>query len=300
MEIPSVSIVFPILNAASDTIRCLNSIQQLNFPKNKLEVIIFNNGSTDNSEKIIKIKYPKTIIIRSTKNLGFAKAINMAAKTAHGNYLFITNNDVVFDKNSLSNLITFLINSAQIGIAGPKIYSLKNKKGVLGHPLFYNFILGTFRQGKAVQKPTIVDWVQGCGLCISKKLWVQLKGFDEGFFFTGEDLDLCLRAKYLGYKIIYLPSAAIWHGDGITIGKPELKSFRYFEGYKSKFRLIIKHGSAPNLLSSLFLQLFIYSPYRLLVLKEKSFVSLLKALYWNFKNIHQTLNLKRKMQFTTN
>ncbi len=296
METLNVSIVFPILNNLSDTLRCLNSIQNLNFPKNKLEVIIFDNGSTDNSEQIIKRKYPKTIIIKSTKNLGFAKAVNRTVKKTRGKYLFITNNDVVFDKNSLNNLVTFLINSPKVGIAGPKIYNLKNKKEILGRPLFYHFSFGTFSQGKVTQNPTPVDWVQGCGLCISKQLWNQLKGFDEGFFFTGEELDLCLRAKYLGYKVIYYPKATIWHGVGATISKPELKDFRYFQGYKSKFRLIIKHGKVYNLLSSLVLQLFIFAPYRLLILKEKSLIPLMKALLWNFKNIQLTLTLKRKMQ----
>lgn len=304
MVTPTVSIVFPILNGASYTLHYLKSIQSLNYPLDKLEVIIFDNGSSDNSEKIIKKNYPnigkaslKVSIIRSKKNLGFAKAVNLALQRARGEYFFITNNDVLLGKNSISDLVSYLWQNPEVGIVGPKIYNLNRPKEILGRPLFYHFAIGAFTQGKATEESKEVDWVQGCGLCIAKSLWQTLHGFDEGFFFIGEELDLCLRAKHLGFKVVYFPKATIWHAGGATINNPNLQYFRYYQGYKSKFRLIIKHGSLFEVISALFFQLFLFTPYRSLILREKSFIPLVKALYWNIKNITKTLSARQKIDY---
>ena len=299
MVIPTVSIVFPILNGINYTLRNLKSIQSLNYPPKNLEVIIFDNGSSDNSEKIIKKNCPKAgkasprvRIIKSKKNLGFAKAVNLALKTAKSEYFFITNNDVILGRDSILDLVSFLIKNPEVGIVGPKIYNLYRPGEILGRPLFYHFAIGAFTQGKATEVPKEVDWVQGCGLCIAKSLWQNLKGFDEGFFFIGEELDLCLRAKHLGFKVVYLPDATIWHAGGATIANPQLQYFNYYQGYKSKFRLIIKHGNIFEVISALFTQLFLFTPYRSLILREKSFTALTRALYWNIKNITKTLSAR--------
>lgn len=304
MVIPTVSIVFPILNGIGDTLRCLKSIQVLNYPLDKLEVIIFDNGSSDNSAKIIKKNYPqvgkaflRVRIISSKKNLGFAKAVNLALQKARGKYFFITNNDVLLGKDSILDLVSYLLQNSEVGIVGPKIYNLNRPKEILGRPLSYHFAIGVFTQGKATEESTAVDWVQGCGLCIAKSLWQTLHGFDEGFFFMGEELDLCLRAKHLGFKVVYYPKATIWHAGGATINNPKLQYFKFYQGYKSKFRLIIKHGSPFEIISALFFQLFLFTPYRSLILREKSFIPLVKALYWNIKNITNTLNARQKIDY---
>lgn len=288
---PNVSLVFPILNGIGDTLNCLKSISNLNYPKNKLEVIVFDNGSQDNSATIIKKKYPQVKVIQSKKNLGFAKAVNITLKAARGKYFFITNNDVVLEKKSIQGLVSYLEKNPHVGIVGPRIYNLYSKKEVLGKPLYYHFTLGIFTQGQKTNKPVEVDWVQGCGLCISKRLWRKLDGFDEEFFFTGEELDLCTRAKHLGFKVKYLPAATIWHSGGATINQPQLAQFKYLEGYKSKFRLIIKHGNLFQIITAFILQLFLYTPFRTLVLREKSFIPMIQAFSWNFKNLKKNINV---------
>lgn len=114
-----------------------------------------------------------------------------------------------------------------------------------------------------------------------KSLWKRLKGFDEKFFFTGEDLDLCLRAKKLGAMTIQIPNVKIIHKDGKTINRSELSYFKYYEGYKSKFRLILKHANLLQIIAAFFLQIFVYTPFRRVFLREKSFGAMIKALLWN-------------------
>lgn len=294
MAIPTVSITFPILNGINNTLGALKSIQSLNFPKDRLEVIVFDNGSFDGSAEIIKKTYPKVKIIKSKKNLGFAKAVNIACQKATGQYLFITNNDVILERNCLRYLIDYLIHHSKTGIVGPKIMDLEKPREVLVKPLYYHFFLGTFTMGKVTKNPVIVDWVQGCGLCISRSLWQKLGGFDEGFFFIGEELDFCLRAKKLGYQITYYPKAILWHFGGATVNKPEMRDFKYFEDYKSKFSLILKHANIAQIISAFFFQFLIFTPYRSLILRERSFLPMIKGLFWNLKNISKSLHERKK------
>lgn len=294
-SLPTVAIIFPNYNGGQLPLDCLKSIALLTYPKNKIEAIVVDNGSQDGSDVQIKNLYPKVRLIKNAQNQGFAKAVNQAVKFAKSQYLFITNNDVVLDKKCLVLLIEYLLQNPKVGIVGPKIFNLNKPGKVLGRPLSYHFFLGVFTQGPDALTPQEVDWVQGCGLLCSKKLFQDLNGFDEEFFFIGEELDLCLRAKRLGHKIVYLPKSVLWHSGGATIGKVELNSFRFYEGYKSKLRLILKHANIFAIISALFIQLFIFTPYRSIILREKSFSHLIKALIWNFKHISQTFKARRKI-----
>ena len=289
MTYPKISIIFPIYNEKTLTLNCLKSINKLNWPKEKIETIVIDNHSTDGTSLQIKKIYPDIKLLEAKKNLGFAKAVNWGAEEARGEYFFITNNDVVFERNCLKNIAKFALKNPKIGVIGPKIFNLQKPSRVLGLPLHYNFYLGTFSMAKEASKPTEVDWVQGCGFFCAKRLWQKLGGFDENFFFTAEDLDFCLRAKKISTKTVYLPSARIWHKEGATVNKPEMIKFKYYEGYKSKLRLILKHGTVLQILSSFLLQFILYAPYRFLILKEKSTWPLFKALIWNINNLESTL-----------
>lgn len=292
--LPKVSIIFPDYNGGKITTNCLKSIDKLAYPKDKIETIIVNNYPKIDLKSMIKQQYPQVRVITAHKNLGFAKAINLGANLSTGHYLLITNNDVIFAKNSLKRLINFLQNSPHVGIVGPKIYDLQNKNKVIGPPLYYHFYTGTFTLSGNTQKIMIVDWVQGCGFCVSKKLWQLLGGFDEGFFFTGEELDFCLRAKYQGYQTVYYPNAKIWHASGATINQSKMAQFKYYEGYKSKIRIILKHANILQITTALLLQYLIFAPVRRILFREKSLKALMAATAWNIKNLKKTLSVRQK------
>ena len=96
---PSVSIMFPNYNGNKKNLtKLLQSIQKSIYPKQKITVTLVDNGSTDDSVLFIKKNFPWVDIITLSKNYGFAKAINIAVKKSKGEYLFITNNDVVLEK----------------------------------------------------------------------------------------------------------------------------------------------------------------------------------------------------------
>ncbi|MBI4058004.1 glycosyltransferase family 2 protein [Candidatus Microgenomates bacterium] len=304
MTYPSVSIIIPTLNAGKPLERCLTSIQALNYPQKRVEVVVVDNGSSRKIKKQ-KAKSKNTIknlskawpfrlkVIRNADNLGFAKAVNQGVSTSRGTYLFITNDDVILEKDCIKNLIEFILAHPEIGVAGGKIYTTGTKK--VWHPApRYNFYTSLFRDAKDANITQEADWIPGSGLCTSKAIWKKLRGFDEGFFFSFEDLDFCVRAKQAGYKIIYYPQAILWHKDGTTVNRPEFAYFKYYEGYKSKFRFLLKHGTLAHVITSFLLQFLIFWPYRIIVLKEKSTRAVFAALVWNIRNLLQTRNMYEK------
>ena len=117
----SISIIFPTFNNWSLTEQCLRSINNLNYPKDKTEIIVVDNHSKDRTVPNIKKMFLKVKILPQKSNLGFAKAINVAAKKAEGYFLFITNNDVTFTPDFFDKLITFANSDPKIGVCGGKI-----------------------------------------------------------------------------------------------------------------------------------------------------------------------------------
>src|SRR5438445_1455003 len=84
---------------------CLSSLQDLEFPKQQLEIIVVDNGSTDGSLGFVKARFPKVILIHNESNLGFSKAANIGAERAKGEYLAFLNNDMRVAKDWLSVLL---------------------------------------------------------------------------------------------------------------------------------------------------------------------------------------------------
>lgn len=267
---PKLSIIFPNLDGGKILETTIKSLINSDYPR--LEIIVVDNGSKENiKNQISKTKVEKRItdseiikIIQNKKNLGFAKAVNQGASVATGDYLFITNNDVSVPKKFFNELVSFA-QGENVDVTGPEAYK-------------YNLYTGLFRKAKRGEIP---DWIPGYALLVKARVWKRLGGFDEGFFFTFEDLDFCVRAKKQGMRILTCPRLTINHQDGATVNRKEYLDFKYYQSYKSKIRFILKHGALPQKITNLTLQYLIYTPYRSLILHEKSFIPLLRATLWN-------------------
>lgn len=147
MNFPFVSIVLPNYNGKEDTLECLESLEHLNYPKEKLEIIVVDNGSQDGSQKkildffsstgvtrqaLVYLKadalstqnFARLRLIQNKKNFGAPAAYNQGIAVASKNYDYIwkLDNDVIVDKNSLFELVEFAENNKKIGMVSGKIY----------------------------------------------------------------------------------------------------------------------------------------------------------------------------------
>jgi len=290
-SLPLVSIIFPNYNGGMQPVDCISSIKKLNYPKDKIEIIVIDNHSTDGSLEQLKVKSSKLKvegrrlkILGNKENVGFAKAINQGIKQSNGEYIFIGNDDIVFEKDSVKNLVAYALINPNVGILGGKIFSKNKPSKVISCGYMMNKWTGNIYPSS---NPNVIrepDWIQGCAMLVRKSLFDQIGIFDENFsLIYFEDFDFCLRAKKAGYTIIYLPSAHFWHGQSKTMDKDLQR--KYYQWYKNKVRFIIKNLPIFNILSILLIQFFIITPYRALVLKDGRFIPFLKGLFWNIKNI---------------
>lgn len=223
----SISIIIPVYNQVNYTAKCINSIlNNLKLGIN-LEVIIINNGSTDNTMQYLN-KLPSNLflIINNKKNLGFSKACNQGAVKAKGNFLVFLNNDVIALSGWLTEMIS--VYKDNVGVVGSKllypngsiqhagIVIVSNKKD----PLFakHNYYK---KPGNLPEANLLRDYQAVTGACmlVKKELFFDVNCFDENYINGYEDIDLCFKVKQKGYRIIYCPKSTLYHYESITPGR---------------------------------------------------------------------------------
>ena len=195
------------------------------------EVIIVDNGSTDNSVNIIKdyqknLDYPlQIILIQNKENLGFAKATNQGIKIAQSELLLFLNNDVELNNNSISSLINCIIKDDFIFSSASKMIQFNNRNLIDDAGDEYTLLAYTKKVGngqninKYTKEREIFSSCAGAAL-YKRSLVIKLGCFDENFFAYMEDVDLAYRAQINGYKNVYCPESIVYHiGSGSSGSK---------------------------------------------------------------------------------
>jgi GT2 family glycosyltransferase len=189
----------------------------------KFEVLVADNGSTDNSIEWVRIFCPSAKLIENNANLGFAKGNNVAIKQAVGKYILLLNSDTAVRPDTLDKSVRYMDAHSDVGIMGCKVLLPDGSLHEASRRRFPNpanaFLrLFGFRkfsnynyQNISVDSEMEVDSVVGAFLCIRKSVIDKVGLLDEDFFMYGEDLDWCWRVKEAGYKVMYYPGAAITH-----------------------------------------------------------------------------------------
>ncbi|MGO1499883.1 MAG: glycosyltransferase family 2 protein [Marinobacter sp.] len=232
---PSLSIVVVSYNTREMTLACLRSVfdqgQGLDF-----ELIVVDNASVDGSADAINDEFSEHVhLVRSGCNLGFAKANNLAAEKARGDFLLLLNPDTVVLDHAIDRLLDFAQEYPDCGIWGGRtlfpdgtlnpgscwsrqsLWSLTSQLSGLSALLRRTTTcnpegIGAWNR-KGIRE---VDIVSGCFLLIRRALWDELEGFREAFFMYGEDADLCLRARDAGARPLVTGEAAIIHYGGAS------------------------------------------------------------------------------------
>lgn len=286
---PIVSIIFPNYNGGKEPLECLESISRLNYSKDKIEIIIIDNNSKDGSLENIKkqkakIKNIKFTIIENKENVGFPKAINQGIKKSTGDYIFIGNDDLIFEKNSIKSMIDYITKNKKIGVLGGKIFSKQNKKQVVSNGYMFDKWTGNIYRSKVDNKISHPDWIQGCAMLVPKYIFGEIGLLDENYsLIYFEDLDFCFRVRKKGYSIVFNPQSSFYHGESTSVNKNV--SLKYFYWYKNKILFCLKNLSFLQSTIILLNMFFIVMPYRAIVLQDKRYLPFLKGLLWNITNI---------------
>lgn len=222
-------------NTRDMTLACLRSVFDQTTP-GTFEVIVVDNASADGSADAIEREFGERVtLIRSTVNLGFAAANNLAARHARGDFLLLLNPDTVVLDRAIDRLVAFAEEHPAAGIWGGRTVFADgslNPSSCWRRPTLWSLfcqaagLSSLFRQSGIFNPEAMGGWkrdtvrqvdiVTGCFLLIERSLWERLGGFDPAFFMYGEEADLCLRARAFGARPLVTPEATIVHYGGAS------------------------------------------------------------------------------------
>ncbi len=244
---------------------CKQTIETLYFHTKDVcfEIIIVDNNSVDDSFEKLKVQFPNLLYIKNNENLGFAKANNIGMKIAKGKYLLFLNNDIIFLENSLKQLIDFLESKQNQSILiAPQLLNIDYSVQMSIYSFqtlwltfttnFFLYLL--FPKSKYFNKYYFfnkqkweiaeVDTITGAFILGKKDEIQKLNGFDEDFFFYGEDNDLCYRFRKNGGKVVYFPKTKIIHLKG---GSTKGNSWFVSKNRTiAMYKLFEKHFNSPK------------------------------------------------------
>lgn len=215
-----VAIVVLNWNGRDDTLACLASLGQLDYPV--YEVIVVDNGSSDDSAAAIRAAYPQVTLIETGDNLGYVGGNNVGlehARTIGADYALLLNNDTEVAPDFLRLLVEAAEADPTIGIMGPTIYYF-DRPGVIwsaGGAIDWGWgdtrMIGVDKvdQGQFGLSPRPVDFVSGCAMLIKMSSIDQMGLLDPRFFAYYEETEWCVRVARAGFKIVHVPQAKIWH-----------------------------------------------------------------------------------------
>lgn len=252
------SIIIPNWNGEDYIIDCLDSLSNQSFKD--FEVIVVDNGSTDNSLKLMEEKYPKVKIKKLSYNTGFAVAVNKGIKMSKAKYVVLINNDTYAEKNWLKELVETM-EKTDYGFAASKMLFYDNRTHVntAGDELtkygWAKQIGFGMKDGTRFSKDKEIFSASGGSVIIRKSLFDQVGYFDEKFFAYLEDVDWCFRAQLMGYKGLFVHTSKIYHHVSATTKK--LSTFGEYLTVRNTLAMIYK--DFPGKLKAKYLFEIIYA-----------------------------------------
>lgn len=251
-----------------------------------VELVIVDNGSTDDSVARAVERFPHARVVRNEWNTGFAPACNRGAEHAHGEFILFLNNDASLTRSDFETLTHAAAADPAGAIWQPVNYDADGRVDSAGD--FFNWT-GIFPHATEVpdEPLTSIFATKGPALLVRTDAFRDLGGFHDDYFAYFEESDLCWRARMAGHEVRLVASARVEHIGGQTTARilsPE--DIRYLS-FRNRFRTLLANASAPDLARIVPLHLVACLGFVLLYVvtgRPTSAVSVVKALWWAVGN----------------
>lgn len=269
-------------------------------------IYVADNASTDDSIDFITSAYPSIKIIKNAENGGYAKGYNDALKYLNEDVFCLLNSDVEVTKNWLLPIIKTFKEETNTAIIQPKLLDFKHRDffeyagaagGFIdkyGYPYCRGRIFNTIEEDFGqYDDDTEVFWASGACLFIRNNVFKQLNGLDELFFAHMEEIDLCWRAKNLGYKTKYVGQSKIYHVGGATLSNTNPK--KTFLNFRNSLFALTKNAKG-NLFFIILVRLFldgVAGVKFLLDLKPNHTLSIVKSHLSFYKHLSKLLRYRK-------
>lgn len=228
-EHPLVSVIIPCYNRLDLTKRCLAALAAATDDV-EIELVLIDNGSTDGTTDYLRsIAGPKCQVHINDANLNFAGACNQGLTLAHAPYTLLLNNDTEVTPGFLTPLLSVLRTQHDVGIVGSKLLypdgTVQHAGVVLRHHnpgellSFDHVYNGWSADAPCVNRLRDLQVVTAACALLPTELGLRFQGFDTRFRNSCEDVDLCLRMKVEGYRVVYEPASVVVHHESQTAGR---------------------------------------------------------------------------------
>lgn len=238
-----VEIVVLNWNGWCDTLACVSSLQQLDYPDFGLTVV--DNGSTDDSVQRILAHRPEVRLLQTGVNLGFGGGCNVGVRQAIRNgaqYIWLINSDATVDRNALTALVRAAQDNSSLGAVGSVLFDADQTDQIqLWGGGKVNLWTGRSHHQRG---PTSLDFVSGASLLLRREALLQVGLLDEqSFFMYWEDTDLGLRLRRAGWQLGVADRSHVWHKQSASLGQGSPLLDQYFTC--SAVRFFRKHAPVP-------------------------------------------------------
>lgn len=222
------------------------------------EVVVVDNGSSDDSLAQLRETAPFVRIIEPGRNLGYGAAANLGAAATSAPYVIVCNPDLSVRSGGVAALVQAMERDEALGVVGPmlrdasgEVYPSGREFPDLGQAIGHAFVGLVWggnpwtkryrRLGPDQHLPREADWVSGAFMLVRRLAFDSVGGFDEGYFMYVEDLDLCWRIRRAGWGVWYEPAAEVDHEQGVSTSRHPYRML--LEHHRSMWRFAARSAS---------------------------------------------------------
>lgn len=215
-KVPFVTVVVLNYNGLKHLEPCFRSLMALDYPAQRLELLLVDNGSSDGSVAFMEKHFPAVRLIRNERNLGFAAGNNVGARAAQGELVAFLNNDMRVEPDWLRELVAPFEMGEDVAAVGGKILSWDGKRidfSAAAMNIFgYGYQLRAGRSAASdVSEVRPMLFVCGGNMAVRRDVYLDAGGFDDDYFAYYEDADLGWRLWVLGQRVLFTPKAVVYH-----------------------------------------------------------------------------------------
>jgi len=254
---PMVSVVVVNFKGTSQLEKCLNYLMQTNYPCYEVVVV---DCLTENLESWIKQRFPKVKVVHYDYDIGPSASHNVERHVLNpeSKYLAFLDNDAYVTENWLIELVKVVENDEKVGVAQAKILMTRNKK-LMDNAGIALDALGTWYTTRGLkadefQHVTEIFAASSAACLVRLEAFERAGGFDPEYFIYDDDTDFSFRVRLLGYKIVLVPSAVVFHdGDPVRALNPR----KLWHSVKNRIHTMVKNYELKNLWWRFSLYLFL-------------------------------------------
>ncbi|MBR1766634.1 MAG: glycosyltransferase family 2 protein [Bacteroidales bacterium] len=222
------------------------------------EVIVADNGSTDDSVAFMRERYPSVPLILLDENYGFAEGYNRALAQVEADYYVLLNSDVECTPHWLQPVVSMMEREAGVAVAQPKLLMYDKRDtfeyagaagGFIdnyGYPFCRGRLFSTVeRDHGQYDDERDIFWASGAAMFVRASVFHELGGLDADFFAHMEEIDFCWRAKNSGYAVRYCPRSVVFHVGGGTL--PKSSPFKTKLNFRNNLSMLYKNLPASRM-----------------------------------------------------